>query len=308
MLFQVAEWTWWPVRWANWDTTSTVSAWALGPSVPLTNENGGGLFAATNRLAVASALAEAREAWPSPTASEGANRNTRHAPSHGTTRGETLAGAANHWPTVCASDGDRGADGRAARRKRGAGGANLLAEASARWQTPTAQDCEQAGSPTHPMLTNQARWQTPTANDTKSKAYTLDKGDVTKPRPALLGQARKVWMTPNARDWKDTGATQGNRKAPNLGTQTHRQSAAGPPPTSPPSTGGNNPGLLNPDWVCALMGYPDGWLDTSLDGLDGKLPKRRPGSRRGGSGASTERGSNSRSKRSATPRPRRSSR
>jgi len=29
-------------------------------------------------------------------------------------------------------------------------------------------------------------------------------------------------MTPNARDWEDTGPTQGNRQSPNLGTQVHR--------------------------------------------------------------------------------------
>lgn len=32
---------------------------------------------------------------------------------------------------------------------------------------------------------------------------------------------RGQWHTPNARDWKDTGATQGNRHSPNLGTAVH---------------------------------------------------------------------------------------
>jgi hypothetical protein len=31
----------------------------------------------------------------------------------------------------------------------------------------------------------------------------------------------KIWPTPQARDWKDTGPTQGNRKNPNLGTAVH---------------------------------------------------------------------------------------
>lgn len=35
------------------------------------------------------------------------------------------------------------------------------------------------------------------------------------------------WPTPNARDWKDTGATQGNRHSPNLGTAVHQA----PPPS-----------------------------------------------------------------------------
>ena len=30
--------------------------------------------------------------------------------------------------------------------------------------------------------------------------------------------------------------------------------------------GSEGPGSLNPDWVCALMGFPDGWLD----GIEGE--------------------------------------
>ena len=31
----------------------------------------------------------------------------------------------------------------------------------------------------------------------------------------------RQWASPNARDWKDSGASQGNRKSPNLGTMVH---------------------------------------------------------------------------------------
>jgi len=55
---------------------------------------------------------------------------------------------------------------------------------------------------------------------------------------------KRQWMSPQARDWKDTGTTQGNRKSPNLGTQ------AG--------------GKLNPTWVEWLMGWPLGWTDLNL--------------------------------------------
>ena len=34
-------------------------------------------------------------------------------------------------------------------------------------------------------------------------------------------ERERAWPTPNARDWKDTGATQGNRHSPNLGTAVH---------------------------------------------------------------------------------------
>jgi hypothetical protein len=42
--------------------------------------------------------------------------------------------------------------------------------------------------------------------------------------PARLTRGIGVgsWPTPNQRDWKDSGPTQGNRKSPNLGTMVHR--------------------------------------------------------------------------------------
>jgi len=47
--------------------------------------------------------------WPTPTASEQCNRNLHSAPSHGVTRGLTLAGVVgDNWPTPGASDADGG--------------------------------------------------------------------------------------------------------------------------------------------------------------------------------------------------------
>jgi len=104
------------------------------------------------------------------------------------------------------------------------------------------------------------------------------------------------WPTANARDWKDSGASQGNRVAPNLGTAVHR---AGPAAPANPSTNGSRPeswatprtgmargnnftydrgrgnieeqagasvtggGKLNPRWVETLMGLPVGWTMPS---------------------------------------------
>jgi len=86
-----------------------------------------------------------------------------------------------------------------------------------------------------------------------------------------------LWASPNARDWKDSGATQGNRKSPNLGTQVHW-----PTPRTKGMCGGSgswdllnknttveearlmgagNGGKLNPTWVEWLMGWPLGWTD-----------------------------------------------
>ena len=77
----------------------------------------------------------------------------------------------------------------------------------------------------------------------------------------------KMLPTPNARDWKDTGPTQGNRKSPNLGTVAHL-----PTPTANRWDGlqshGRNvvSGSLNPTWVEWLMGYPAGWTDCEPSG------------------------------------------
>jgi hypothetical protein len=85
------------------------------------------------------------------------------------------------------------------------------------------------------------------------------------------------WPSPNARDWKDTSASQGNRKSPNLGTVVHW-----PTPRTKGMCGGTgnweqlkkktsieearlmgagNGGQLNPPWVEWLMGWPVGWTD-----------------------------------------------
>jgi hypothetical protein len=84
-------------------------------------------------------------------------------------------------------------------------------------------------------------WPTPTAT-------LVSHGGLVTPAKSAEGgtliealSARTVWMTPNSRDWKDSGPTQGNRHSPNLGTQ------AG--------------GQLNPMWVEWLMGWPLGWTD-----------------------------------------------
>jgi len=113
--------------------------------------------------------------------------------------------------------------------------------------------------------------------------------------------ARETWPTPNSRDWKDTGPTQGNRKAPNLGTAVHwptpRSSDSNGPglhgdggmdlrtavllptpnardwkglPGAPGRARGGRQsslpvsvgsGRLNPTWVEWLMGFPLGWTD-----------------------------------------------
>jgi hypothetical protein len=104
-----------------------------------------------------------------------------------------------------------------------------------------------------------------------------------------------LWASPNARDWKDSGASQGKRKSPNLGTQVHW-----PTPRTKGMCGGSgswdllnknttveearqmgagNGGKLNPTWVEWLMGWPLGWTDLKPLAMDKSLSvPQQPGS------------------------------
>ena len=100
-----------------------------------------------------------------------------------------------------------------------------------------------------------------------------------------------IWASPNARDWKDSGSTQGKRKSPNLGTQVHW-----PTPRTKGMCGGSgawdllnknttveearqmgagNGGQLNPTWTEWLMGWPLGWTDLKPLETD-KCPSALP--------------------------------
>ena len=93
-------------------------------------------------------------------------------------------------------------------------------------------------------------------------------------------KARGMWPTPNQRDWKDTGSTQGNRKSPNLGTMVHQFAT---PQARDYRTGSTdrweNPersrnlndqigGKLNPSWVAWLMGWPIEWTACAASATD----------------------------------------
>ena len=66
----------------------------------------------------------------------------------------------------------------------------------------------------------------------------------------------EMFPTPQARDWKDSGFSQGNRKSPNLGTIASMY----PTPRTKGMCGGTGSGgQLNPTWVEWLMGWPLEW-------------------------------------------------
>ena len=62
------------------------------------------------------------------------------------------------------------------------------------------------------------------------------------------------WPTANARDWKDSGATQGNRVSPNLGTAVHHFGPAAP---ANPSSDGSRPELWGTPTVLSRVRSPE---------------------------------------------------
>ena len=140
------------------------------------------------------------------------------------------------------------------------------------------------------------KWATPTTMDKlppKSQQALLKEATQARPgrsKPAnLRDQVSNMqnWPSPNARDWKDSGSSQGNRKSPNLGTMVHW-----PTPRTAGMCGGTgswellnknttkeearlmgagNGGKLNPTWVEWLMGWPLGWTDLKPLATDKSL-------------------------------------
>lgn len=183
-------------------------------------------------------------AWATPTASEGSNRTTRIAPSHGKHHGRVLAGEA--------------------------------AEHGAHWATPIAADAKnvKAHARGNLSLTGQAsQWPTPTTSDFKGSGvagYSDTPGRRT--GTTLTDAAVRQWPTPTTSDAK-RGA-QGDRLregGPSLVTATNGHLGA---TTSPAGPGGR---VLNPAFVEALMGLPGGWTDfgCSETGSCGSKPPAR---------------------------------
>jgi len=151
--------------------------------------------------------------------------------------------------------------GRSERRTRGTG--------SGSW--PTAHGMDNEGNPRKNGPTENElgravtrEWPTATAKDKAASSatnYSTESGR--HPGTTLTDAANGLWASPQARDWKDGGPTQGNRKSRNLGTQAY----AGPPAPESPSTSGKSRDSLNSRWVGQLMGFPSDWLDVGTESL-----------------------------------------
>jgi len=236
LLSALAAMTGYTMRWTRSVTASGRSWWALRLSERRIDGTESGL-------------------WPTADASEGNGGRTARpgcSPTGQSRDGIKVtvnlnAAVTMQFPTPNAHDAERGAECRATKAKRNAGGVNL--REACNWPTPRSEDSEQTG-----------------AHET----------------PDTLTSAGR-WFSPQSRDWKDSGPTQGKRKSPNIGTQVH----AGQCRQDQGSMNGKRRGSLNPAWVSQLMGYPDGWLDLpketlcKLSAIPSSRKSRRKSSERG---------------------------
>jgi hypothetical protein len=147
------------------------------------------------------------------------------------------------------------------------------------WPTPRAEDCEQTGAHrgVPDTLTSAARlWPTATAQDSEASGSRTTGESGAHPGVSLTDaavhgltledKARRQWVTPTARDWKDTPGQMSC-----LDTHEHcdllpRQVFSGLPDQAKSNTHGNTPAparMLNASWVFQLMGYPATWARLS---------------------------------------------
>lgn len=159
------------------------------------------------------------QGWPTPVSADCRKGSRQYARGNLTLRG---AIEASEWPTPRATDGEKGGP-----NQRGSKGDQMLPGAVQPWPTPTAQTygSNQGGSA----------------------------GRVGPVRPSLEAAARD-WPTPKAQDGDGRGAQakRGKGRRSNLiDVEANRQGAQGLKEITP--------GMLSPEWVAALMGWPI-WL------------------------------------------------
>ena len=189
-------------------------------------------------------LLDAVRLWPTPTAADAERASDRYP------RGNpTLAGAAR-WPTAKASvahsgqprPGDRG---------------DL--QAAVRWPTPTrANPNERETLPA---------WQ---ARKTRERAKGRNGNGIGTP----LGVAVRLWPTPQAHDAHPVHPERVGRFGTAHGGRDLADEA-----TLGATQAGQATALLNPAWVEALLGFPEGWTAVLAAGPPRQASRRRRGSR-----------------------------
>lgn len=131
---------------------------------------------------------------------------------------------------------------------------------SSSWATPCARDHKGAFKKKtrggRDLPSDVRNWPTPVTTDAKSAARGTTTTGVMHPGVSLTDAVR-MWPTPTASDY----GTSGNG-CPGDGRETFAH--AGTPSLSTAMRQAHG-GVLNPDWVETLMGFPIGWTDGPLD-------------------------------------------
>lgn len=197
--------------------------------------------------------------WPTATVNGNYNRKGLSP-----TSGDGLATAVAQWPTPRAED----SESTGAHRDT----PDTLTSATRQWQTPRAvYGAGHAGMESETHLTGQAiAWQAPATDSFRSR------GGERKDEMGLDQQAR-TWATPRSsvaenRTTKRTpsqkaGRANGGGHGEYLSVQAAEHSF---PPDQQTGRGGpRTPSgvVLNPRFVEALMGLPDGWTDATIDSM-----------------------------------------
>ena len=179
--------------------------------LPTSGSMRNGVCSARQRLAHHTNV-NASGSWPTPRASMNENRNTKNAPSHGVTHGETLAGLVSNWATPVANDDHKSPEAHIAMKQRLLGRKPTAAVTSLTvqvkmWPTPAAHDPKDLAVP--PSQVDRNSQMLPVAavlhglqEGTETGQDTSLKADLS-PRfvEALMGLPR-AWLTPSI--WVET--------------------------------------------------------------------------------------------------------
>ena len=129
-------------------------------------------------------------------------------------------------------------------------------------------------STVHPLPKEASTRSTPRASDGEKGGPNQSFGAGGQPLPAQVYGAASTWVTPSARDWKDSvGMARMAVDGRDRHDQLPRQmcGVSGPDTTGSPATTARPAGSPNPAFPCWLMGFPPVWLS----GADSAMPSSR---------------------------------
>lgn len=251
------------------------------------------LAASTRRISeTASSGLPSETIWPTPSE---ANATGGESSRSGSRKDEALLGGLMRqapWPTVLAQ-GDSGPD--FAKQERSSTGLKLetmLVQTDPRpWSTPTVTgnsnrrgSSKDAGDGVATQMRDTALWTTPQVHDGKSANPQRLGRSGTMHGTRNLNDEMAAWVTPSARDWKDSAGMAktgggGRSRLDQLPRQMAATDHSGQPPNGCSVTTGKR-GAPNPIFAFWLMGYPDEFLCGVLQGIQSlclsrsKLSKR----------------------------------